>query len=354
MRRRSSVLTILLLTLAFSAVIFLVSLFIFTSVKFDGRIPYSILIGILLCFLTLAFGLNRAGHFSAAAGLIVACMVLASWISILLNLASLGSDVGSDVMLLCYIVASVIVSSFLLSTRVTFILAVSQLVALLLVSFVSPGLSVSTWTSLLGFIGFISLLSIISNLINRRDLDQIDRQTHQLHESETLLREQSVRDLLTGLFNRRYMEETLDRELSRAARKQLPLGIIMLDIDHFKQYNDTYGHAGGDELLRLVGIFLKEHNRLADVACRYGGEEFILIMPEASLEVTRERAEYMCEEIKNLHVPFQEQILEAVTISIGVAVFPMNGSNREAILRAADAALYQAKDAGRDRVIVAN
>ena len=181
-----------------------------------------------------------------------------------------------------------------------------------------------------------------------------DKETFQLRESETLLREQSVRDPLTGLFNRRYMEETLIRELNRATRKQLPLGIIMLDIDHFKRLNDTYGHAGGDELLRRLGGFLQQHTRIADIACRYGGEEFILILPDASREVARERAEHIRQGIKHLRIPFQNRMLEIVTLSIGVAIFPMDGSTLETVMKAADAALYQAKKAGRDRVIVAN
>lgn len=176
----------------------------------------------------------------------------------------------------------------------------------------------------------------------------------QLRERETLLHEQSVRDLLTGLFNRRYMEDTLVRELNRVARKKLSLAIIMLDIDNFTQFNDNYGHAGGDELLRRLGGCLHEHIRIADIACRYGGDEFVLILPEASREDARECAEQIRQGIKHLRMPFQNPMLVAVTLSIGVAVFPMDGSTQKTVMKAADTALYQAKNAGRDRVIVAN
>jgi diguanylate cyclase (GGDEF)-like protein len=257
-------------------------------------------------------------------------------------------------MRLSYIAVSVLLCSFLLPTRMTVVLAAVQLAALGLVSLVSPGLTNTNWASLLGYLVFISILSIISNLISRRDLDQIDRQTRQLLENEARLRKLSVRDTLTGLFNRRYLEETLDRELSRVARKQLPLGIIMVDIDHFKRFNDTHGHAAGDMLLQRMGDFLRGHIRAADVACRYGGEEFVLILPEASREVTSERAEHVREEVKYLRIDFQGQLLEVVTLSLGVAVFPTNGSTGVAVLRAADTALYQAKREGRDRVIVAS
>jgi diguanylate cyclase (GGDEF)-like protein len=165
------------------------------------------------------------------------------------------------------------------------------------------------------------------------------------------LREQAIHDSLTGLFNRRYMEETLKRELSRAARKNVPLGIIMLDLDHFKQFNDTFGHSAGDALLRELGVFLQSHIRGEDIACRQGGEEFMLILPEASLDNTRKRAEQLGEEVKHLNVQYRGQSLGAVTLSIGVAVFPDHGLTVDSLLQSADSALYRAKKAGRDRVM---
>ncbi len=167
------------------------------------------------------------------------------------------------------------------------------------------------------------------------------------------LRQQSIRDPLTGLFNRRYLEETLEREARRAARTQRPFGIIMLDLDHFKRFNDTFGHAAGDVLLRELGGFLQQHIRGGDIACRYGGEEFTLVLPEASLEVTRERAEHLREGAKHLHVQHGGQLLGTITLSLGVAAFPQHGVTGEEVLRAADAALYRAKRGGRDRAVAA-
>lgn len=166
------------------------------------------------------------------------------------------------------------------------------------------------------------------------------------------LRQQSIRDPLTGLFNRRYLEETLEREISRAARNQHSLGIIMLDLDHFKFFNDTFGHAAGDLLLQELGRFLKAHTREADIACRYGGEEFVLILPEVSLETTRERAEYLRQTVKRLRIQYAGQTLGPVTLSIGVAAFPIHGPVGPVLMRTADTALYQAKREGRDRVVV--
>jgi len=167
------------------------------------------------------------------------------------------------------------------------------------------------------------------------------------------LREQSMHDPLTGLYNRRYMEEALKQQLSGVTRRQRPLGTIMLDIDHFKRINDTYGHATGDELLRELGQFLKSHIRNEDIACRYGGEEFILIMPDASLEAAYQRAEYLRQEAKSVRVQEAGRSVEGITLSLGVAIYPQHGQTKDAVLRAADAALYRAKQEGRDRVVVA-
>jgi diguanylate cyclase (GGDEF)-like protein len=166
------------------------------------------------------------------------------------------------------------------------------------------------------------------------------------------LREQAIRDPLTNLFNRRHMEESLEREVRRAQRRQRPLGIILLDLDHFKRTNDTHGHEAGDALLRTVGHFLQTHIRGEDLACRYGGEEFLLILTDSSLEDTRRRAEDLREGIKALQVLHGGRPLGPVSASLGVAVFPEHGATAEAVVRAADTALYQAKADGRDRVSV--
>jgi diguanylate cyclase (GGDEF)-like protein/PAS domain S-box-containing protein len=189
---------------------------------------------------------------------------------------------------------------------------------------------------------------------NIRDITERKQDQDALLKSEAHLREQSVRDHLTGLFNRRYMEETLERELRRASRKHLSLGIIMVDVDDFKRFNDTFGHAAGDAILRELGRLLLKRVRGEDIACRYGGDEFIIVLPDTSRKVTRERAELICAYARQSHLQFEGQTLEAVTLSLGVAVFPEDGSTSSAILRAADAALYHAKRAGRSRVVVAN
>jgi diguanylate cyclase (GGDEF)-like protein/PAS domain S-box-containing protein len=167
------------------------------------------------------------------------------------------------------------------------------------------------------------------------------------------LQHQSIRDPLTGLFNRRYLEESLERELHRAKRASQPLGIIMLDVDHFKHFNDTFGHEAGDIVLRELGFFLQQSIRGSDIACRYGGEEMILVLLETTLEVTKQRAEQIREAVKQLQVYHRRQPLGGISMSLGVACYPEHGSTGAAVIQAADAALYRAKREGRDRVVVA-
>ena len=167
------------------------------------------------------------------------------------------------------------------------------------------------------------------------------------------LRNQSTRDLLTGLHNRRFMDESLTREIHRAIRNQHPLGVIMLDIDHFKNFNDTFGHEAGDAVLHELGNFLMRSIRKGDIACRYGGEEFLLLLPEATLENTRQRAQELCDEVRKIEVQYRGEMLGNITVSIGVAAFPDYGESRDDVVQAADRALYQAKKEGRNRVVVA-
>ncbi len=168
------------------------------------------------------------------------------------------------------------------------------------------------------------------------------------------LHHQSVRDQLTGLFNRRYMEESLERELLRAERHGLDLGIIMLDIDHFKKVNDTHGHDIGDRVLESLGAMLPNLIRGEDIACRYGGEEFILIMPGASIEDTMRRAEEIRRLIRTrISVPLPDGGDLHITSSFGVAVHPAHGAGADGIVKAADEALYRSKRGGRDRVTLA-
>jgi diguanylate cyclase (GGDEF)-like protein len=166
------------------------------------------------------------------------------------------------------------------------------------------------------------------------------------------LRSQAIRDPLTGLFNRRYMIETFERELARVQRQGVCLGVIMTDLDHFKKFNDTFGHDMGDKLLIAFGDFISTIIRKEDIACRWGGEEFCLILPGASLPAALEKAEEIRSGVRQLQVR-HGQPHRPVTISVGVAVYPEHGSTRDELIITADKAMYRAKNGGRDQVITA-
>jgi diguanylate cyclase (GGDEF)-like protein/PAS domain S-box-containing protein len=168
------------------------------------------------------------------------------------------------------------------------------------------------------------------------------------------LRDQSIRDPLTRLFNRRFMQESLEREWQRAKRKNLPLAVVILDLDHFKRFNDIFGHDAGDAILRSVAELFQQHYRREDVICRYGGEEFAIILPECSAKDAAKRSEELCVTARKLEIVYKGKTLDPVTLSIGVAAYPEHASTVEELLRMADACLYKSKSRGRDRVITAS
>jgi diguanylate cyclase (GGDEF)-like protein len=149
------------------------------------------------------------------------------------------------------------------------------------------------------------------------------------------------------------MEEALERDLRRAERNGECVTVLMFDIDHFKQFNDTFGHQAGDTVLRALGDLLSRQTRGQDVACRYGGEEFVVLLAGASIDDGCRVAEVLRQELKQLTVQHAGQVLGRISASIGIAAYPGHGGTAEELLRAADQALYRAKAQGRDRVVVA-
>jgi diguanylate cyclase (GGDEF)-like protein len=167
------------------------------------------------------------------------------------------------------------------------------------------------------------------------------------------LRDQSIRDPLTGLFNRRFMQESLDRELQRARRKGRPLAVIFIDIDHFKRFNDVFGHDAGDAVLRAFAQLMTSFFRGDDVICRYGGEEFALILPESNEQDAALRMSQFGARVKGMVVVHEDKPLDQISVSVGIAAFPEHGPSIETLLRAADQALYVSKREGRDRISIA-
>jgi diguanylate cyclase (GGDEF)-like protein len=205
----------------------------------------------------------------------------------------------------------------------------------------------------------------IGRLIVLRDLTELEqayialqelneRLQIQLEENKTLqeqLREQALRDPLTDLHNRRFLEEALPRELARAVRYAYPIAFIMLDIDHFKYFNDTYGHEAGDRLLQAIAEMLRANIRAGDIACRLGGEEFLVVLPDITEENATQRAEQLRREFEQISLTYHALRLEA-KVSLGVSLFPQHGVTPEELMRAADYALYNAKLRGGNCVMV--
>ena len=171
-----------------------------------------------------------------------------------------------------------------------------------------------------------------------------------IHELQEQLREQVMRDPLTGMYNRRFLDDALPGEISRAIRERAPLSLMMVDIDHFKRVNDTHGHQAGDEVLKMLAGMLRGEARRTDVACRYGGEEFVLLLPKMDLESARVRAERWRQMFAEMELPVETGKLRC-TLSVGIAVFPDHGNSAEDLLRNGDRALYLAKALGRNRVV---
>ena len=194
---------------------------------------------------------------------------------------------------------------------------------------------------LLAFMGTVVATGLVLNTVVR----DRSRAFEALAQALKTLEEEAIRDPLTNLYNRRFLRDYLSRELMRAARESIRVAVIMIDLDRFKRVNDTAGHAAGDLVLTEIATLLKRHIRGTDIACRYGGEEFTLVLPNATLQSARSRAEAICAAIRE-----EGGRLMGVTASLGVAISPDHAAEPESLLRAADKALYDAKSRGRNQV----
>ncbi len=217
-------------------------------------------------------------------------------------------------------------------------------------------------------VSVISLLDSRGNhtgrLISIRDVTERKRTELELHKMNLRLRrqvrkisalhdelqEQAIRDPLTGLYNRRYLDETLEREFSRARRASYPISIILMDVDEFKRVNDTYGHKSGDRVLTVLGEIIRQNVRLGDIPCRYGGEEFVVVLPDTPIEIAAQRAEQIRQRFHAIHF-FKGGDAVVPTLSLGVAAYPAHGRSAAKVLHAADRAMYIAKSSGGNKVL---
>lgn len=202
----------------------------------------------------------------------------------------------------------------------------------------------------LAMAGSFLVLSLLLGGFLFRLIGQAEEDGKRVASLQQLLQEQAIRDPLTGLYNRRYIQETLPRDLSRAKREGYPLALVLLDLDHFKLVNDTYGHAAGDEVLRTVSAILMQGARESDMICRYGGEEFLIALPGMSPDQALKRVQAWSLELAKTDTHVGDATVN-VTLSAGIAVYPMHGADTDTLVARADEALYRSKDQGRNRVI---
>lgn len=188
------------------------------------------------------------------------------------------------------------------------------------------------------------LISLMSDITERL---RVEREVRALQDQ---LREQAIHDPLTGLYNRLPLNEFFDRELRIALRRSQPISVILADLDYFKMVNDTYGHQAGDQVLRVFGNLIRQCYRISDIHCRYGGEEFLILLPDMELALACERTEELRKAVEATPIVFGTTTIH-VTVSFGVAAFPQHGQTRDTLIAAADWALYAAKDHGRNRVM---
>lgn len=179
--------------------------------------------------------------------------------------------------------------------------------------------------------------------------DTLRDQITEIEALQDIIRDQAIRDPLTGLYNRRYLDEIMPKEIARAERLEMQLAFLMIDLDHFKIINDTYGHEGGDAVLVTLASYLEHAVRKGDVVIRYGGEEFLILLVDSDADTAFQRADHFRQDIECTSTACGENQIR-ITISVGVALYPQHGLSPIEVLRAADTALYKAKHLGRNRV----
>ena len=301
---------------------------------------YLILVGVLTLVCVAALALNLSGQYAPAAWLTIAAATLGPWGSLLFD----SHVVAGDFVPIVYLALSIQLCAILLNARATVIIAAVQLVGLGMFIARSDTLRSMNWPSILAFVVFVAVLGSISSAISRRQVKQIEQQRNRLLEDEEQLRELTVRDALTGLYNRRYVEQRLEMEVASALREGYSLGVAMADVDCFKCINDTYGHAAGDKVLRDVADILRDGVRRTDIACRFGGDEFVLILPDCPLKDCIARVEAIGASMAQASVVHEGQTISPISLSFGVAALPEDGVTVEALIAAADKAMYAVKE----------
>ena len=292
---------------------------------------YLITLLILLCAISLYFTLRK--NYESASYLTMLMTIMGTWGAVIIEY----SYNSLEFFPIIFVSLNVVFSSILLPLSFTILLSIFQVIGVYLILISNSQISIGITASFVSFILMISVLSIITSYINKVYIRQ--------------LKENSIKDHLTGLFNRRYFDEILDYWIQKAHSKKNTFGVILIDVDNFKSYNDTYGHHSGDKLLQYISAFLVRSVDLHDIVCRYGGDEFAIIITEPTHEFMYEIASSITSSINEIDFSTIGFGFNHVTLSMGLAFFPVHGLNRTELMRHADKNLMRAKEMGKNQVV---
>ena len=310
------------------------------------KLAYLFISGSTCTLLCAALYLNLTGRHHLALWGTVVLMFIGPWVSIAYELLKSSGDFVPMV----YLVIPIQITALVMQVKPMYWMAALQTLALTVLLLLAPGHNSFNWISIVCFVFIASMLSSITNYVLHKQFDRMKQSRNALERSERRLRDISIRDPLTGLFNRRHMDEAF---ADLFMEPNTVFSLVMLDVDHFKTINDTYGHSCGDEIIQRVSGILTAAIRKYDMACRYGGDEFLLILSDCGIDDALGKAYSIKAAIEQIVVESDTNVAAPLSASIGVAQCPINGDSRDAILKAVDDALYTAKQGGRNQVVAA-
>ena len=311
------------------------------------KLAYVLISGGTCTLLCATLYLNLTGRYQVALWGTVVLMFIGPWVSIAYELL----HVSGDFVPMVYLVIPIQITALVMQVKPMYWMAALQTLALAVLLLLAPAHNSFNWISMVCFVFIASMLSTITNYVLHKQFDRMKQSRNALERSERRLRDISVRDPLTGLYNRRHMDEAF---ADLFMEPNTVFSLVMVDVDHFKTINDTYGHSCGDEIIQRVSGILTAAIRKYDMACRYGGDEFLLILTGCGIDDALGKARSIKAAIEDIVVETDTDVAAPLSASIGVAQCPINGDSRDAILKAVDDALYTAKQGGRNQVVAAS
>lgn len=297
------------------------------------QMAYYLLISALLIICAVTFYVTLKKNHKLSSYLTMFLALLGTWGAVFIEF----SYPSADFFPLLFVSLNIIFSSLLLPLTFTVFLSIIQAICIYLILMADPYMTKEMVGSFLSFVLVLSVLSIITSYINRFQMKQLN--------------ENSIKDHLTQIFNRRYFDETLDYWIERAKIKKNTFGVILIDVDNFKGYNDNYGHHTGDKLLKFVSKFLINKASLHDIVCRYGGDEFAIIVTESSPEYVYDFSQKLVDLMNEIDFSTRGFSFTSVTLSVGLSLFPDHGEHRKELVNHADKNLLTAKKSGKNQVV---